>query len=277
MLIAHLSDFHVFTATSETSLVRPDIVPVVEAIVADVAAFRPAVDAVMLTGDLADGGTAADYAEVRRLLAPLAVPVFPVPGNHDRRDAFRTAFADVVPFEAGPFLNYAVAWNGIRILALDTVIEGSPCGRLCPERLAWLEDHLARPWGGRTFILMHHPPFLTGIRFLDGISLIDGGEAFGRLVARASAAAPGSVTIFAGHVHRPSQSLWNGALATIGGSAAFQVALELDGPVDVEPPLTDAPYTWFLHRHDDRGDVSVHACPVDLPARDTNKKGIPDA
>ena len=28
MLIAHLSDFHVFTAAPETSLVRPDIVAV---------------------------------------------------------------------------------------------------------------------------------------------------------------------------------------------------------------------------------------------------------
>lgn len=277
MLIAHLSDFHIFTATSETSLVRPDIVPVVETIITDVAAFRPKIDAVMLTGDLADGGTAADYAKVRALLAPLDVPVFPVPGNHDRRETFRAAFADVAPFETGPFLNYAVDWNGVRILALDTVIEGSPSGRLCPERLAWLEDQLARPWPGRTFILMHHPPFRTGIRFLDGISLIEGAEALGALLARHTAAAPGRLSLFAGHVHRPSQSLWNGALATIGGSPAFQVALDLDGPTDIEPPLVDAPYAYFIHRFDATGDVSVHARTVDLSAHDHNKKGIPHA
>ena len=263
MLIAHLSDFHVFTAAPETSLVRPDIVAVVERIVADVAAFRPAVEAVMLSGDLADGGTAEDYAKVRALLAPLEVPVFPIPGNHDRRAAFRAAFAADLPFEAGPFLHYATTWNGVRILALDTVIEGSPAGMLCAERLAWLEAQLARPWRGRTFLLMHHPPYRTGIRFLDGISLIEGGEALGRLIAPHAA----DLTLFAGHIHRPSQTAWHGALATIGGSAAFQVALELEGPDDIEPELVEAPYAYFIHRFGASGAPAVHARTVELPAR----------
>ena len=54
MLITHLSDFHLFTKTPESSLVRPDIVDVLRRIVADVSAFRPAVDAVVLTGDLTE-------------------------------------------------------------------------------------------------------------------------------------------------------------------------------------------------------------------------------
>ena len=70
MLIAHLSDFHIFTGKPETSLVRADIIDVVRKIIADVVAFRPKIDAVMLTGDLADGGTDEDYATLRALLAP---------------------------------------------------------------------------------------------------------------------------------------------------------------------------------------------------------------
>ncbi len=263
MLVAHLSDFHVFTETSETSLVRPDIVEVVGRIVADVAAFRPAIDAVVLTGDLADGGTAADYAEVRRLLAPLSVPIFAVPGNHDRREPFRAAFADILPFEPGPFLNWTRDHGDVRVIGLDTVIPGSPSGMLCAERLGWLEAQLERPWAGRTFLLMHHPPYLTGISFLDGISLIEGAEALGRIVARHA----DRLTLFAGHIHRPSQTTWNGASAVIGGSAAFQVALEIDGPREIEPALVDAPYAYFIHRFDASGDVSIHARWVDLPAR----------
>jgi 3',5'-cyclic-AMP phosphodiesterase len=263
MLIAHLSDFHVCTGTSESMLVRPDIVAVVEAIVADVVAFRPAVDAVMLTGDVADGGTAEDYAKVRELLAPLGVPIFAVPGNHDRREAFRAAFRDRLPFEEGPFANWTMAWNGVRVIGLDTLIPGSVSGRLCPERLAWLERRLDQPWAGWTFLLLHHAPFQTGIRFLDEIGLIEGAEALGRIVARHA----DRLVLFAGHVHRPSQTSWNGALAVIGGSPAFQVELELNGPPEVEPPVVDAPYAYFIHRFDASGDVAVHARWVALPAQ----------
>jgi DNA-binding LacI/PurR family transcriptional regulator len=54
----------------------------------------PQPDAVLVTGDLTDDGDPRSYARVRELLAPLAVPVHPIPGNHDDRDALREAFAD---------------------------------------------------------------------------------------------------------------------------------------------------------------------------------------
>ena len=73
-------------------------------------ALDPQPDAVLLTGDLTDDGDPRSYARVRELLAPLAVPVHPIPGNHDDRDALREAFADhpgVVPVGSEPFLDRA--------------------------------------------------------------------------------------------------------------------------------------------------------------------------
>ena len=44
------------------------------AAVAAVAALEPAPDAVLVSGDLTDHGTATEYARVRALLAPLRMP-----------------------------------------------------------------------------------------------------------------------------------------------------------------------------------------------------------
>ncbi len=262
MLIAHISDFHIFTETSETSLVRPDIIPVVRRIIDDVAAFRPAVDAVMLTGDLADGGTMADYATVRELLKPLPMPFFAVPGNHDKREAFRAAFADLFPFEDGRFALYETEFRGIRILGFDTLTEPGPGGALCRERLAWIERKLSQPWEGATILLMHHAPYLTGIRFLDGIGLASGRRELGEIVARYK----GELRILAGHIHRPSQCCWNGALVTIAGSAAFKIELDLHPDHgSLEPPQADEPYAYFIHHVDVSGDVAVHPRYVRLP------------
>ena len=49
----------------------------------------------LLTGDLTETGDPRAYARLRELLAPLAMDVHPIPGNHDDRDALREAFADL--------------------------------------------------------------------------------------------------------------------------------------------------------------------------------------
>ena len=262
MLIAHLSDFHLYTRTPESSLVRADVVDVVRRIIADVSEFRPAVDAVVLSGDLTDGGTDQDYALLREVLSPLAMPIFAIPGNHDEREAFRRAFDDILPFEDGAFLQYEVNLGGVRILALDTVQDRSVKGILCERRLDWIEEKLAQPYRGQTMILMHHPPHRSGIRFLDNIALVEGSERLGSIVARC----PGQVLILCGHIHRPSQGFWNGAFVGVAGSPAFKIELDLH-PHDDEPALVDEPYAYFIHRMDALGGCSVHPRYVTIPGR----------
>ena len=96
MLIAHISDFHVFADAPETALVRTDAADAARKVVADIAAHQPVFDAVIFTGDLVDGGSTADYALMKDILAPLHMPIFVVPGNHDKRDSMRAAFQDTV-------------------------------------------------------------------------------------------------------------------------------------------------------------------------------------
>ncbi|MCP4384276.1 MAG: serine/threonine protein phosphatase [Hyphomicrobiales bacterium] len=260
MLIAHLSDFHVCVDAPETSLVRPDAVDRARKVVADVAGFSPKLDAVMVTGDLTDGGTVQDYELFASVIAPIDAPVFVVPGNHDRREGLRAAFADRLPFGDRRFLNYEATCGAIRVIGLDTQIEGRIDGGLEPDTLDWLEERLSQPAEGHTYILMHHPPCPSGLAALDGMALTRGGDRFGELVRSYE----GSLHILAGHLHRPYQTIWNGALATVGGSPAFQFALDLH-PGATEPGTDDEPYFYFIYRLGHDGET-VHTRPVSLQA-----------
>ena len=47
------------------------------------------IDAVIVSGDLSDDGSEESYARFKRLLAPLDLPTYVIPGNHDIREPLR--------------------------------------------------------------------------------------------------------------------------------------------------------------------------------------------
>ncbi len=259
MLLAHLSDFHLFADRPETSLVRLDVEAACRRVVADVVALSPAVDVCVITGDLTDGGSAADYRLFMDVISPIKAAVFVIPGNHDRRGTLREAFSGVLPFASDSELFYEVRLRGLRLLALDTLIEGNPVGRLSPEQLSWLEARLAVPVEELTLVLMHHPAFPSAILPLDRISLLEGRERFREIVGNYK----GTLRIHAGHIHRPFQTMWNGIPCYVAGSPAFQHELTLD-PAAPEPGPVAEPYAYFLHKMDGPRTVSVHARYVSL-------------
>ncbi len=203
---------------------------------AHVLRLDPLPDLVIMTGDLVDGGKAEEYALLRRLLAPLPMPVYVIPGNHDAREPLRAAFADKGFFPAAGFLQYAVEDQPVRLLALDTLVEGKPYGELCEERLAWLDTRLGEQGDKPVMLFMHHPPFECGIDAFDHARLQHGDRRLAELVRR-----HGTVErAVCGHVHRPIQVRWAGTMASIAPSTAHQATLDLhDGaPLSMmmEPP-----------------------------------------
>jgi 3',5'-cyclic-AMP phosphodiesterase len=234
MLIAQMSDMHI---KPEGKLLynRIDTAGYLERAVAHILRLDPQPDIVIATGDLVDGGKPEEYALLRRLLAPLAMPLYLIPGNHDARDEMRAAFPDHTYLPARGFLQYAVEGLKVRLLALDTLVVGKPYGELCEERLAWLEARLGeqdRP----TLVFMHHPPFECGIAAFDMARLNIGGERLAELVRRH----PNVERIMCGHVHRPIQMRWAGTLASIAPSTAHQATLDLHDEarlsMTMEPP-----------------------------------------
>src|SRR5438477_2286429 len=100
-------------------------------------------DVAVVTGDLVDHGEPPEYEHLRALLAPLAMPVFVIPGNHDAREPLRAAFAADGYLPTDGFLQYAIEDYSVRLIGLDTLIPGQGGGLLCAEQLAWLDHALA--------------------------------------------------------------------------------------------------------------------------------------
>jgi 3',5'-cyclic AMP phosphodiesterase CpdA len=227
MLIAQISDTHI-RAEGKLAYRRVDTAQALARCVEHLRRLTPRPEVVLATGDLTDGARPEEYRRLRALLAPLPMPVYVIPGNHDDRENFAAAFADhtYLP-RSGRFLHYVVEGYPVRLIGLDTLVPGQGGGLMCEERLAWLDARLAEARGRPTVIFMHHPPFPTGIRHMDAQGLANA-EAMGAVVRRH----PQVEAILCGHLHRPIHVRWHGTVATTAPSPAHQVVLDLtaDGP-----------------------------------------------
>jgi len=84
VLVAQLSDLHI---CAEWEGVDPALQ--VERVVEAIRTLPNPVDAVVVTGDLADDGGAENYRRARQLLERLGAPFHVLPGNHDDRRRLR--------------------------------------------------------------------------------------------------------------------------------------------------------------------------------------------
>ena len=234
MIIAQISDTHIKPA-GRLAYRQVDTEAYLERAVRHLLSLSPRPDVVLGTGDLVDAGLPEEYRRLHALLAPLPMPVYLIPGNHDDRAALRAAFADHAYLPRDGFLHYVVDSYPVRLLGLDTLVPGKGSGWLCAERLAWIDARLREAPDRPTLVFMHHPPFRTGIAHMDALGL-ESAERFGEIVRRHAQIA----SITCGHLHRPIQVRWNGTIAMTAPSTAHQVALDLqpDGApaFRMEPP-----------------------------------------
>src|SRR5690349_17701159 len=116
---------------------RIDTAAYLERAVAHVLKLDPRPDVAILSGDLVEGGKPEEYQRLRRLIAPLPMPAYVIPGNHDAREPMRAAFADKGYLPVSGPLQYAVDDGPVRLIALDTLVDGKPHGALGEAQLAW--------------------------------------------------------------------------------------------------------------------------------------------
>ena len=268
MIIVQITDFHV-CAPGAYAYGRVPTNDMLRSAIRQVNAIEPKPDLVLATGDLVDRGSREEYAVLRDLLAELQAPVYLVPGNHDKRANLAASFADHAYLPRQGYQQYVVEGYPVRLIALDTLVEGKGGGTLCAERLGFLERALAQGGGRPTIIFMHHPPFRTMIDHMDAIGL-DAADAMGAIVERH----PEIERILCGHLHRPIQMRWRGALASTAPSTAHQVVLDLRpkavGSFALEPPGLQV-HAWTA----EAGLVS-HTLPIgrfDGPHRFVNSMG----
>ncbi|MEM6762334.1 MAG: phosphodiesterase [Pseudomonadota bacterium] len=238
-LIAHITDLHLRPPGTLT-LGHVDCERFLSAAIARLCAKYPQIDAVMVTGDLADLGEEGAYQRAVTLLSSFKVPVFVVPGNHDRTGALRRAFSSW-PGVRDTCLPQKVCYRAeaadATLILLDTSVDGldrgEHFGTLGDEQLAWLDSALAG--AGPTIIGMHHPPFRSTIGFMDTVDLRDA-AAFAAVIARHS----NVKRIVCGHVHRTIVGEVGGvpAMALPGVAHQVELALSPSSPAELvmEPP-----------------------------------------
>lgn len=208
-------------------------------IVADLDRLGP-IDAVVMTGDLTDHGDAESYRLLRRQVERLGLPWFAIPGNHDLREPMRDALADLDYLPGEGRLNWVHDFADLRLIGLDTLIEGQGGGTLDGDTLAFLQGALHSRPDVPALVALHHPPFSSGIRFMDRIGL----DATGPL-AEVLGIAKSEVRLIAGHVHNtfigqvgPCIALTSAAI-----SSTFPVDFRANAPVG----FSTAPGGYMLH------------------------------
>jgi Icc protein len=235
MLLAQITDLHVMPK-GQLAYGRVDTADLLRRAVAHLNRLDPRPDAVVITGDLADKGGPAAYQHLREILAELELRYFVIPGNHDRLAEFRSAFADQTYLPAqGEFIQYVIDDFPLRIVAAHSVVPGRTSGMLCDESLAWLDRMLSAKPRMPTVVIMHHPPFATGLQHFDIVGMADV-TALEQVISRH----PQVERLLCGHVHRAIQIRFGGTIASACPSTAHQVAIDLrpDGidSFTLEPP-----------------------------------------
>ena len=235
MILVQLTDLHLRPRghaayrTAETNMLTERAMRAVARM-----SVRP--DAIVISGDLTDNGLESEYEVLSEMLERLiSVPVYVIPGNHDRREVMQDALSHLPGVSEHPdFIQYAVDVHDVRLVMLDTVIPGSSAGELCARRLEWLEATLASEPDRATIVVMHHPPFQCGIGHMDAISLRNRDQ-FAAVIARH----PQVQRILGGHHHRQITMPVAHAIASISPSVAHQVEFTIgDDPGfwNLEPP-----------------------------------------
>lgn len=244
-LLVQISDLHI-REPGRLAYGRINTAPYLEKAVAAINRLPQTPDAVVITGDLTDFGRPAEYDHLRDLLAPLTVPVYMLPGNHDERHVLTQSFSQQDYLKstlASRYTQYVAPIGPLRLIALDTSVIGQSSGILCAERLAWLEQALIDNAAHPVVIAMHHPPFKTLIGHMDKIGLLEGSAALERLLRRFN----NIERVICGHLHRPISTRFGGTIASTCPAPAHQVCLDLSPTAQsawcLEPPAMEI-HAW---------------------------------
>ncbi len=123
------------------------------------------VAAVLIAGDLTEGGRLQEMTDFKEQIKPFKAPVVFVPGNHDVGGKVGADKGGVVTIERlaqfetnlGPNF-FSKEIGGLRIVGVTGSLFGSGLQREA-EQWAFLEKEFAAPGSKPTFVLSHYPAF----------------------------------------------------------------------------------------------------------------------
>ena len=228
-------------------------------VIEDILALPSQPDMLVLSGDLADNGDPDCYARLKAAVESCPFPVYPMAGNHDRRDELIRAFPGFE--DENGFVQFSAECRGLRVVCLDSLDHGRHGGAFCEERAEWLEAELNAHPDTPTVIFVHHPPVVAGIDWMDPRPSESWFRRFHETVIPHSQI----VGIKCGHLHRPLHAMIGHIPLSVTPAVAPAVALDLrpidDEHADARAIVTAEPPYYSLHRWHD-GAMVTHFQPV---------------
>ncbi|OLZ73265.1 metallophosphoesterase [Streptomyces amritsarensis] len=196
IVIAHLSDVHLDGDRRAADRTR--------AVMEYLDGLPHDLDAVLVSGDIADHGADAEYEEAAKLLRSRH-PLVVCPGNHDERAALRRG---LLGEETGSTLpvDQVLRGDGFVLAVCDSSVPGADHGFLEESTLARLDGVLAdTPQDTPVLVAFHHPPAELHTPYVDEIRQF-GEERLAALVERH----PHLTAFLCGHAHTAAATTFAG-------------------------------------------------------------------
>lgn len=243
IVFAQLSDTHLDGSEPRAARAR--------AVMAYLRSGRTPLDAVLVSGDIADNGLASEYQQARQILtAPW--PVLCCPGNHDARPAFRRVLlgdeGDRGTGDRPINLRYRVA--GAVFALCDSSIPGRADGYLADETIAWLDSVLGEDPAAPAFVVCHHNPVQLHTPASDDIRLA-GAARLAEVIRRH----PQVVATLCGHAHSAGASTFAGRPLLAAPGVLSTGVMPWEPGDDADPA---APPGVAYHMLDDDGRLTTH-------------------
>jgi 3',5'-cyclic-AMP phosphodiesterase len=203
--IAQITDTHLFADENGVSN-GFQTARSLQAVLERVAALSPRPDVLLLTGDLSQDETLESYYQLVARVAPLGIPAYWLPGNHDQYPALMEQVLCTPPFSSQKCFQQG-GWN---IVLLNSMLPNLVYGELSLETLAWLEQQLQSVLSLPTLVALHHPPLAIGSAWMDAIGLQNRAALFAILDRY-----PQVKLVLFGHIHQDFDE-WRGLVRYLG-------------------------------------------------------------
>ncbi|MFD9010087.1 metallophosphoesterase [Streptomyces sp. NPDC059552] len=245
IVIAHLSDVHLDGGRRAADRTR--------AVMEYLDALPHDLDAVLVSGDIADHGKDAEYEQAAELLRSRH-PLVVCPGNHDERAAFRRGLLGEASASTAP-VDQVLRGEGFVLAVCDSSVPGADHGLLEDSTLAWLDGVLTgTPRQTPVLVAFHHPPAPLHTPYVDEIRQF-GEERLAALAERH----PHLTAFLCGHAHTAAATTFAGRplLVAPGVVSTLRLPWETQTGPDHHVHLDEPPALSF-HVIGDDGRLTTH-------------------
>ncbi|UQX04109.1 metallophosphoesterase [Streptomyces sp. RerS4] len=251
IVIAHLSDVHFDDGPRAAARART--------VMAYLDGLPYDLDAVLISGDIADQGADHEYEQARKTLVSRH-PTVICPGNHDERLAFRRGLLGEVaptPTQAptpAP-IDQVLRGDGFVLAVCDSSVPGEDHGRLEDSTLAWLDGVLTdTPHEVPVLVAFHHPPVELHTPYVDEIRQF-GEERLAALAERH----PHLRAFLCGHAHTAAATTFAGRPLLVAPGVVSTLRLPWERQDDPEHHVhLDEPPAVAFHVLGDDGRLTTH-------------------